>query len=562
MRIEPQQLIAFLIDGGIAEKKDLEAAQEESGKTGKKIEAILLEKKIISEDELIKLKAYILGVPFVNLDGEEVPQEVLKIIPEPIARRYSIVAFRKKGKDLEVAMIDPEDLQTIEFIKKKANLNILPRLTNPAGIASILKQYQKSIEQEFSDLFAIQSDKTISGEEGEVLEGKIISAPSEEGEGGQKVEDLAKAAEDLPVIRIVDSLIKHAITQSASDIHIEPTEKDVVVRYRIDGILHDAMVLPKQLQQGIMARIKVLSNLRLDEHRLPQDGRFKIESSELKISFRVSIIPVYDGEKVVMRILREEGHNNSLENLGVHGESLERVHRAIRKPSGMFLVTGPTGHGKSTTIAAVLDEINHTRETHIITIEDPIEFIFKSKKSIISQREMGVDTHSWQIALRSVLREDPDVVLVGEMRDYETIAAALTVAETGHLVFATLHTNSAAQTIDRIVDVFPDEQQEQVRLQLSNVIEAVFSMRLVPGTTGNRVVAYEMMLGSPAIKTAIRDGKTHQIDNILQTSQEIGMNTLEVSLASLIKSGKVNLETAQSYSLRPEELNRLIRSAR
>jgi len=226
------------------------------------------------------------------------------------------------------------------------------------------------------------------------------------------------------------------------------------------------------------------------------------------------------------------------------------------------LVTGPTGHGKSTTLAAVLDEINHTRETHLITIEDPIEFIFKAQKSIISQREMGVDTHSWQIALRSVLREDPDVVMVGEMRDYETISAALTVAETGHLVFATLHTNSASQTIDRIVDVFPDEQQEQVRLQLSNVIEAVFSMRLIPGTTGNRVVAYEMMLGSPAIKTAIRDGKTHQIDNILQTSQEIGMNTLEVSLASLVKSGKVSLETAQAYSLRPEELNRLIRSAR
>src|SRR3990167_3872037 len=227
-----------------------------------------------------------------------------------------------------------------------------------------------------------------------------------------------------------------------------------------------------------------------------------------------------------------------------------------------ILVTGPTGHGKSTSLAAMLEEINLNRSVHIVTIEDPVEFVFNSKRSIISQREMGSDTHSWSIALRSFLREDPDVVLVGEMRDYETIAAALTIAETGHLVFATLHTNSAAQTIDRIVDVFPDEQQDQVRLQLSNVIEAVFSMRLVPGTTGNRVVAYEMMLGSPAIKTAVRDGKTHQIDNILQTSQEIGMNTLEVSLASLIKSGKVNLETAQSYSLRPEELNRLIGSAR
>ena len=226
---------------------------------------------------------------------------------------------------------------------------------------------------------------------------------------------------------------------------------------------------------------------------------------------------------------------------------------------GFVLVTGPTGHGKSTTIAGILNEINSTRGEHIVTIEDPIEFVFKPIKSIISQREMGSDTHSWQVALRSALRQDPDVVLVGEMRDYETIASAITVAETGHLVFATLHTNSAAQTVDRIVDVFPEEQQTQVRMQLANVIEAVFSMRLVPGTGGKRVVAYEVMLGTSAIKNSIREGKSHQIDNILQTSTEVGMNTIEMSLATLIKAGKINIETAQSFSLRPEELNRLVR---
>ncbi len=229
---------------------------------------------------------------------------------------------------------------------------------------------------------------------------------------------------------------------------------------------------------------------------------------------------------------------------------------------GFILVTGPTGHGKSTTLASVLDEINATRSEHILTIEDPIEFVFKPQKSIISQREMGTDSHSWQIALRSALREDPNVVLVGEMRDYETMSSALTVAETGHLVFASLHTNSASQTIDRIVDVFPEEQQSQVRLQLSNVIEAVFSMRLVPSITGSRVVAYEIMLGTSAIKTSIREGKTHQIDNILQTSTEMGMNTIEMSLANLVKNEKITLETAQGYSLRPEELNRLVRPSR
>lgn len=238
------------------------------------------------------------------------------------------------------------------------------------------------------------------------------------------------------------------------------------------------------------------------------------------------------------------------------------LHSFTGLKQGFVLVTGPTGHGKSTTLAAMLDEINSTRAEHILTIEDPIEFIFTPRKSIISQREMGSDTHSWQVALRSALREDPNIVLVGEMRDFDTVSSAITVAETGHLVFSTLHTNSAAQTIDRIVDVFPEEQQQQIRLQLSSVIEAVFSIRLVPGVDGKRVVAYEVMLGTSAVKNAIREGKTHQIDNIIQTSNEIGMKTLEMTLAALVKDGRIDLAVAQSYSVRPDELARLVRSSR
>ncbi len=234
------------------------------------------------------------------------------------------------------------------------------------------------------------------------------------------------------------------------------------------------------------------------------------------------------------------------------------LHKFSTLRQGLVLVTGPTGQGKSTTLAAILNEINANRSAHILTIEDPIEFVFRPIKSVITQREMGADTHSWTMALRSALREDPDVVLVGEMRDYETIAAALTVAETGHLVFATLHTNSAAQTIDRIVDVFPENQQVQVRMQLSNVIEAVFSQRLVPSITNKRVAAHEVLLGSTAIRTAIRDGKTHQIDSIIQTSTEMGMRTLEMSLAEYVKNGTLTLDVAQSFSLRPDELNRLV----
>jgi twitching motility protein PilT len=228
---------------------------------------------------------------------------------------------------------------------------------------------------------------------------------------------------------------------------------------------------------------------------------------------------------------------------------------------GFVLVTGPTGHGKSTTLAAMIQVINKTRAAHVITIEDPIEFVYPTGLSIVSQREMHEDTHSWNIALRSALREDPDVVLVGEMRDFETIQAALTIAETGHLVFATLHTNSAAQSIDRIVDVFPEVQQVQVRQQLSGVLEGIISQRLIPNTTGGRTVVAELMTATPAIRNLIREGKTHQIDNIIQTSAEFGMVLLESAIAQAVRSGKIASEVAAEYAVRPEDLARLLKTA-
>lgn len=471
MRVEQEQLMAFLLDGGLAKKDQLDAAQKEAIQTGKKLEAVLIEQKIVTEEELIKLKAYILGIPFVNLEKEIIPLEVLSIVPEPIARKYSIVAFRKEGSNLEVAMTDPEDIQTIEFVRKKANLTILPRLTNSKSIAAVLKQYQKSLEEEFSDLLAPRGIEVEEKEAGELasLEGKFVSAPKDEEGGGAKVEELAKAAEDLPVIKIVDSLLRHAITQSASDIHIEPAEKEVIVRYRIDGILHDAMTLPKKLQQGIAARIKVLSSLRLDEHRLPQDGRFKLETTEFKISFRVSIIPVYDGEKIVMRLLREEGHTTSLEGLGIHSGSLERVMRAIQRPSGMFLVTGPTGSGKTTTLYTALEILN-TPEVNISTIEDPIEYRMPRVNQTQVKPQIGL---TFAAGLRSLLRQDPNIIMVGEIRDSETATLAVNAALTGHLVLSTLHTNSAAGALPRLIDMGIES------FLIASTVNAILAQRLV-----------------------------------------------------------------------------------
>lgn len=482
MKIEPQQLVAFLADSGLIEKNQLDAAQKKAETEGKKLETILLDEKVVSEENLIKLKAYILGIPFVNLEKETVPLDVLQIIPEPIARRYSIVAFRKREADLEVAMTDPEDIQTIEFIRKKSNLRILPRLTNSVGIASVLRQYQKSIEEEFGDLFAhVKKDSDFDEKDAEALnslDGKIITAPKDEDAGptGEKIEELARAAEDLPVIKIVDSLLRHAITQSASDIHIEPTEKDVIVRYRIDGILHDAMVLPKKLQQGVAARIKVLSNMRLDEHRLPQDGRFKIETNDYKISFRVSLIPVYDGEKIVMRLLKEEGHSTSLDGLGLWGDALELVHRAIRKPNGMFLVTGPTGSGKTTTLYTALEILN-TQEVNIATIEDPIEYRMPRVNQTQVKPQIGL---TFAAGLRALLRQDPDIIMVGEIRDGETASLAVNAALTGHLVLSTLHTNSAAGALPRLVDMGIEA------FLIASTTNAILAQRLVRKLYGEK----------------------------------------------------------------------------
>lgn len=348
----------------------------------------------------------------------------------------------------------------------------------------------------------------------------------------------------------IKELLQQTIDINASDLHIIA---GIPPNVRIDGdliALPNSGILTSELTFNLIKEI--LSSEQLERLNVNKEIDIAIPFSD-KARFRINVYTQKGSLAAAFRKI-------PLEIPEIDKLSLPPVlHSFANLKQGLILVTGPTGHGKSTTISAVINEINKNRNTHIVTIEDPIEFVFKPIRSIISQREMRADTHSWQIALRSVLREDPDVVFIGEMRDLETITSAMTVAETGHLVFATLHTNSAAQTIDRIVDVFPEEQQSQIKLQLSNVIEAVFSQRLIKAEPKGRTLAYELMLGTTAIKTSIREGKTHQIESILQTSQEAGMVTLEKSLASLVKNGKITLETAQSWSLRPEELTRLAR---
>jgi len=453
MQVEDSQLKAFILDAELVKKEVLVKAEEKAKKAKKDLANFLVEKGLLDKEELIKLQAYILGIPFVSLEKENIPKDILQIIPEPIAKQHNIIPFRKNGKELEVAMLNPKDLQTIEFIRKKSDLKILPRLTDPKSIKNALSQYQKSLEAEFGELIKKES--------------KIVTLPDKKNK--ETKEDLEKAAEQMPIIKIVDTLLKHAILQQASDIHIEPLEKEVIVRYRIDGILHDAMTLPRKLHSGIIARIKVLSNLKLDEHRLPQDGRFNIKTKDYKISFRISILPVYDGEKAVLRLLPEDAKGLTLENLGFRDKALEKVHRNIKKPNGMVLATGPTGCGKTTTLYTIMDILNEPG-VNISTVEDPVEYRMTRINQTQVKPKIGL---TFANGLRSLVRQDPDIIMVGEIRDNETAGLAINAALTGHLVFSTLHTNSAAGAFSRLIDM------EVEPFLISSTANLIIAQRLV-----------------------------------------------------------------------------------
>lgn len=465
MRVDQKQIKEFLLDSGLVSKEDIRDAETKAKKDASiGIGGVLVEENKISADDLRRMQAYVMGVPFVSLADIQIDFEVLSLIPEPIARNHSIVSFRKdeEKRTLEVAMLDTDDLTAIDFVRKKVGLKILPRLTDDESMKKALLQYQKSLKAEFGDI--IQSEalsvKTLNESEGEEV----------------SKEDLKQLAEDVPVVRIVETLLRHAIIQNASDIHIEALETQVIIRYRIDGILRDAMTLPKKVAPSITARIKVLSNLKLDEKRLPQDGRFKIEVKDEKVSFRVSTLPTQYGEKIVMRLLRDNVSGFTLESVGFHGKALEDTHSALRNTTGMILTTGPTGSGKTTSLYTMLDMLN-TPEVNISTIEDPVEYQMKRINQTQVKPEIGF---TFTNGLRALVRQDPDVIMVGEIRDGETASLAVNASLTGHLVLSTLHTNSAAGAVPRLLDMGIEP------FLLVSTLQVVMAQRLVRRLTDSK----------------------------------------------------------------------------
>ena len=459
MKVESNKLLKFILEAGLINESQFKKTTEKVKESNEPVGDILVGGGLITKKELIKIEAYLLGIPFINLENEVIPPDILRIIPQSIAKAHNIVAFKRKENNLEVAMIDPEDLRTIEFIEKTIPLvKILPRLTTPESIKNALSQYQKTLEIEFKDIIK-EDKKDIKKDWGEYEEKDLSIEPQE----------TKKASEDIPIIKIVDTLLKHAILQGTSDVHIEPLEKEVIVRYRVDGILHDVMTLPITTSLGIVARIKVLSNLKLDEHRLPQDGRFKIETEDFKYSVRVSVLPVFNGEKIVMRLLAENTKSSTLDKLGFYGKVLKQIQDNLNKSSGMILITGPTGSGKTTTLYAMMDILN-TSEVNISTVEDPIEYRMPRINQTQVNSQIGL---TFAAGLRVLVRQDPDIIMVGEIRDDETAGLAINAALTGHLVLSTLHTTEAAGAIPRLIDMKAEP------FLVSSTLDLIIAQRLV-----------------------------------------------------------------------------------
>lgn len=498
MHVEDSQIKEFIVDAGLISKAEVEEAEGEAKTKKKSISDILVSKGKFSDDDIRRIQAYILGIPFINLKGQNIERDILTLIPEPIARKHNVVAFEKRDDSLEVAMLDTDDLQALNSIKKKVGLKILPRLTDSESMRSVLIQYQKNLKDDFGDLIKEESDniKTIA----EKVPGEEASAS-----------DLKKLAEELPVVRIVDTLLKHSIIQNSSDIHIEPLEDQILVRYRIDGVLHDAMVLPKHIGNSLAARIKVLSNLRLDEKRLPQDGRFKIDMNGEKVSFRVSTLPVYYGEKIVMRLLRESVSGFTLESLGFHGQGLDLLHKVLQHTTGMILVTGPTGSGKSTTLYTMIDILN-TNDVNISTIEDPVEYQMKRVNQTQVKPEIGL---TFSAGLRTLVRQDPDIIMVGEIRDGETASLAINASLTGHLVLSTLHTNSAAGAIPRLIDMKVEP------FLLISTLDAIIAQRLVRKLVDKKEKYY---LSKAELDSLSKVVNLDVVLNVLKEEKIIGKN--------------------------------------
>jgi len=473
VHIKEEKLKQILLDSGLVTEADFGVAKEEADNSGQSVISALVGRDIITEDYLIELIQPFVNAPAINLKKLSISQSVLQLLPESFAKAYGVVLFEfdEVTRRAKLAMLDPLDIDTINFVRAKLGAEVECYIVSSSSLAYGLKQYKKKMGLSFNQIIdeSIKESQTLTGEA-----------------------DMSKLAEAIPIITILDSILENAVVMGASDIHFEPMAKKFLVRYRVDGIMQEILTLPKQITPILVARVKILAGMQIDEHRTPQDGRFRFEmDGGIKIDLRVNCMPIMNGEKVEMRLLKSSAKPLSLAELGFSDQMMVIINEEIKKPHGMILVTGPTGHGKTTSLYSILHILN-TPKVNITTIEDPIEY----EVGRINQTQVNVKSGiTFANGLRALLRQNPDIIMIGEIRDNETVDIAIHAALTGHLVLSSLHTNDAPSAIPRLIDMGAQN------FLLASTLNVVIAQRLVRRICMSCIETYK---ASPAVKAMIK----------------------------------------------------------
>ena len=512
-----QKLITLLQDEGLATGDSITAAVEESKKTSKPLLTVLTEQSVVDTELMTHAIAQVSGVPYVNLTNSLVDQAILSLLPQDIAERFMAVPLAEVQNRLAVAMIDANNVQAVDYLANRIQRPLKVFMASEAGVRHILDQYK-------ADLSSVDAAARVSQTEA----------------AQEATKDIKTIVQDSPISRALSTILEYAVKSRASDIHIEPLEKALKIRCRVDGVLREIMQLPKSIEPALVSRIKILSNLKIDEHRVPQDGQFTVKVGNKEVDLRIAISPVVWGEQVVIRLLDKSGNSFDLEQMGYAGRSLRVIKKGIKRPNGMVLTSGPTGSGKSTSLYALIKEIKDDT-VNIVTLEDPVEYKMDGVNQIQVNADVGLTFAS---GLRSILRQDPDVVMVGEMRDAETANLGVQAALTGHLVFSTLHTNSAAGVLPRLLDMKIEP------FLIASTVNTIIGQRLVRRVGPKRDAYWSSPLETKSILETVGHLLPKTKEEVAQVSADLGYKDLPLanqSAYTLVK-GHDTPATPRGYS--------------
>jgi type IV pilus assembly protein PilB len=526
------QIEKELIKEGVVSEEKLELYRAKAGKEHKPLFTMLIGDKVVTDEQLTKASALVNKIPYVNLtEAPPIAQSVLELITQDTANFYMAVPLGTMKDRLVVAMLDANNLQAVDFLSNKVGKPLQVFAASESGIRRMLKQYDRNIQKGVSSMLAGVEDLAAAAKDDqETPKGEV--KPSD-----KKVQVIIQ---DSPISKALSAIMEYAAKNRASDIHIEPLEKELTIRTRIDGVLREIMRLPKSTEPALVSRIKILSNLKIDEHRIPQDGQFTIKVEDLEIDLRIAISPTVWGEQVVIRLLDKTGTSLRLEDMGYTGRALRTIRKGLKQPHGMILTSGPTGSGKSTSMYAMISEIKD-ESINIVTLEDPVEYKIEGVNQIQVNPEVGL---TFATGLRSILRQDPDVIMVGEIRDKETANLAVQAALTGHLVFSTLHTNSAAGILPRLLDM--GLEPFLIASTVHTVIGQRLVRRVVPGGEAYKSSAVETAAIHTAVGSLLPKGK----EDMSKVATDLGYKNLPLAgqNAYTLPKGKVTPDNPTGYS--------------